>query len=80
MRLKNKPIIVIDDFKTPNKNFGFDTYGHPLDIEYIKRTDVIYYSDIPASGNQGTGIVFVDMYQQELEHFLKDIPVFFEKI
>lgn len=86
LKLRNKPVIIIDDFKTPNKNFGYDTYDHALDTDYIKslindRTDVMYYSSIPATpGNQGVGFVFIDRYQEELQQLLKDMQLFFEKL
>lgn len=42
--IKDKAIIIIDDFQVPNRNFGFDSYkGQPANFEYVKnKLDKIY--------------------------------------
>lgn len=49
-----KPVIVIHDFKVPDKDFGFDTYnGQPYDLPWIQNhLEAIYGSKLQYHYNQ----------------------------
>lgn len=85
LRLK-RSIILIDDFYTPGKPFGYDTYnGSRLDLNYIRdlinnRTDVIYYASIANRDNRGMAIIFVDYKEKELNVPLNGLPLIKEDL
>lgn len=79
LRLK-KSIILIDDFHTPGKPFGYDTYkGVRLDLNYIRdiiddRTNDIYYAAIANRDNRGMALIFTGYKEEEL-NILKGLPL-----
>jgi hypothetical protein len=76
-RLKS-PIIIIDDFKTPNPDgtisdrHGYDSYnGQDCDREYIEdlikpHTDCVLYAKEPTIDGQGSGFIFVNRYYDDI--------------
>lgn len=85
LRLR-KAIILIDDFYTPGKPYGYDTYnGSRLDLNYIRdlinnRTDGIYYASIANRDNRGMAIIFVDYKEEELNVLLNGLPLIKEDL
>jgi len=81
--LKNKPIIMIDDFRNPlnSSHSNMLQYGIPLDIDYIRplihnRTDIFYCpTNCRPDDCVGQGIIFVDEYENTLRDRLKNIKV-----
>lgn len=75
-----KSIILIDDFYTPGKPFGYDTYQEVrLDLNYIKpiiagKTDYIYYSAISNRDNRGMALIFIGYKEEELTK-MKGLPL-----
>lgn len=72
-------VVIIDDFKTPDRPYGFDMYGEqPNDINFVKSTietvapgAVWFYLDHSEHPNTGTGRLFVLSHglARELETF-----------
>tara|TARA_Y100000593_G_C4245520_1_gene304450 strand:- start:330 stop:935 length:606 start_codon:yes stop_codon:yes gene_type:complete len=74
----DKPIIIIDDFKTPNSDgtisdrHGYDSYmGQDCDKEYVADlikpyTDCIFYAKEPTVDGQGCGIIFINRNHDEI--------------
>jgi len=83
---KNKPIVIIDDYKTPDREYEFDTYhGNACGTEYIRdllvsRAEYVYIFDIPNVANRTCGCIFIDMDEDELKNKLEGIPFVKEKI
>lgn len=79
--LRSKPIILIDDYKTPGRNYAYDTWNYnDCGTEYIKdlikdRVEKVYMFDKPNKDNRTCGILFVDRKEAEIDKILKGIPV-----
>jgi len=84
--LKNKPIILIDDYKTPGRAYGYDTYHwNDCGTEYIKdlikdRVEKVYIFDKPNKDNRTSGILFLDRTEEEIDKMLEGIPVIKEEL
>lgn len=84
--LKNKPIILIDDYKTPGRTYGYDTYHwNDCGTEYIKdliqdRVEKVYIFDKPNVDNRSCGILFIDRAEEEIDKKLEGIPIIKEEI
>tara|TARA_Y100000592_G_scaffold91377_1_gene151441 strand:+ start:4915 stop:5520 length:606 start_codon:yes stop_codon:yes gene_type:complete len=88
----NSPIIIIDDFKTPDetggisKIHGYDSYlGVDCDKDYIldlikPHTDCILYAKKPTIDGQGCGIIFINKYYDEIKSNLNLNNFIVEKI
>lgn len=86
------PIIVIDDFKTPNEDgtisqiHGYDSYlGVDCDKDYIldlikPHTDCILYAKKPTIDGQGCGIIFINRNLEDIQEKLKLDNFIVEKI
>ncbi len=85
LKLK-KAIILIDDFHTPGRSFGYDTYhGTRLGLNYIKdliqnKTNYIYYAAIANRDNRGMGIIFLGYDDNALEVALRCLPLIKENL
>ena len=78
-RLKNKPIISIDDWAVPGKYQ--DIYNTNQIKDLIKnRTDVIYYSKYHNFHGKNSCFVFLDRYLDELKPKLVNLDLLYEKI
>ena len=86
------PIIIIDDFKTPNPDgtisnrHGYDSYdGRDCDKDYILDlikpfTDSIYYAKEPTVDGQGCGIIFIGREHNEINKIINLDDFIMEKI
>jgi len=84
VKLKNKPVIMIDDFANPlndTHNWIYDPSGHPLGVDTIRRfifdkTDIVYY---PIEGeqdsNQGQGIIFIGETEETIGNRLDNMGI-----
>ena len=88
----DSPIIIIDDFKTPNedgspsKDHGYDSYlGVDCDKDYIldlikPHTDFVLYAKKPTIDGQGCGIIFINRNYDEIKSNLNLSDFIVEKI
>ena len=78
LRLKNKPIICIDDWQTP---FHKDQYNLGMIRDLIQdRTDATYITSKHNFHGQYSVFIFVDRYSFELKEILKDLKLIKEII
>tara|TARA_Y200000002_G_C22639287_1_gene646193 strand:- start:380 stop:985 length:606 start_codon:yes stop_codon:yes gene_type:complete len=90
-KLKN-PIIIIDDFKTPNPDgttsdkHGYDSYlDQDCDKDYIldliePHTDCIFYAKEPTIDGQGCGIIFINRNYEEIVKLIDEDNFISEKL
>lgn len=77
-----KTIVMIDDFETPGKGFGFDAYrGIHCGARYIKttihpHTSYVYYSNLANSDGRGFGFFFLGYDPDEVEKNLSGVGCF----
>jgi hypothetical protein len=75
------PIIAIDDFKTPGKNYGYDTYkGRECSAAFIKDavkgvTDTIYCCPEANFHNRGQAFVFYNRNKKDIQPLLDRYPL-----
>jgi hypothetical protein len=86
------PIIIIDDFKTPNPDgtpssrHGYDSYlGQDCDKDYIldlikPHTDSIFYAKEPTIDGQGCGIIFINKNYNQISELLNMDDFISEKL
>ena len=86
------PIIIIDDFKTPNEDgtissrHGYDSYaGVDCDKEYIldlisPHTDTIFYAREPTVDGQGSAIIFVNRNFEDINERINLSSLIAEKL
>ena len=79
-------IILIDDFKTPGKPYGYDSYkGSECSKEYIQDllkpvTDYIYFAEEPSLDGQGCGVIFPNRTHDEIKDNMDKLGIFGEKL
>lgn len=82
----DSPIVLIDDFKTPGKPYGFDTYdGVECSRAYIEdlikpMTDYIYFAEECNQDGQGCGVVFLNRKHNDIKDKLRHLGLFGEKL
>lgn len=98
LKLANKPIIVIDDFKfldKPRTIYGYSVFRRigssgnnfiqECGTEFIRdlldgRANAVYHCEIPNEQGRGTGLIFVDWDQDELQPLLESLPLHRESL
>ena len=80
------PIILIDDFKTPGKTYGYDSFkGQECSKDYVSDlikpfTDYIYFSEKANQDGQGCGVIFINRTHDEIEPYMEKFGIFGEKL
>jgi hypothetical protein len=82
----DNPIILIDDFKTPGKPYGYDSYkGKECSKDYISDlikpfTDYIYFCENANQDGQGCGVIFINRTHNEIKAHMEKLSIFGEKL
>lgn len=81
LKLKNKPIISIDDWSIPNFADVKDVYSLGMIRDLIcDRTDVVYYTRDWNLHGKFSVFVFLDRKEEELREVLKGLPLIMQRI